>query len=372
MTTRLAAILLLALSGPAWAQPVALTARPVAEGLSQPVFVTAPPGDTRLFVVEKTGTIRIVADGAVAPAPFLDISAAVSRGNEQGLLGLAFHPDFARNGRFFIDYTDRAGDTRIVAYRAGADGAADPGSARALLRIEQPYANHNGGWLGFGPEGYLYIGTGDGGSGGDPQGNGQNPATLLGKLLRIDVDGGEPYAIPPENPFADGGGAPEVFAFGLRNPWRIAFDGERLFIGDVGQNRWEEVDVLSTADAGANLGWNVMEGERCYQANACDETGKIRPVHVYSHDEGCSITGGYVYRGKAIPEIAGQYFFGDFCSGKVWSFAADGAVAGSAPAVTDWTGMLGKGQISSFGLDAEGELYITTLEGGVYRVEKAE
>jgi glucose/arabinose dehydrogenase len=363
-------VLMLVLAGPAVAQPAPLAARLVADGLSQPVFVTAPKGDPRLFVVEKTGTIRIIADGKASEMPFLDISGSVSGGSEQGLLGLAFHPEFASNGRFYIDYTDRGGDTHVTAFTA-APGATriDAGSGTDLLKIDQPYANHNGGFVGFGPDGLLYIGMGDGGSGGDPRGNGQNTDALLGKILRIDVDHGSPYAIPAGNPFANGGGAKEVFAYGLRNPWRIAFDGDQIYIADVGQNQWEEVDVIATGDAGANLGWNVMEGERCYRSDKCDEGGKVKPVHVYSHDEGCSITGGYVYRGTAIPEIAGDYFFADFCSGKVWSFKlADGKAA----ELTDWTAMLGKPQISSFGVDDAGEMYMTTLDGELYQIVRGD
>jgi glucose/arabinose dehydrogenase len=363
-------LLSLLLAGPAIAQPVRLAAKLVVDGLSQPVFVTAPKGDPRLFVVEKTGTIRIIVDGKVGETPFLDISGKVSGGSEQGLLGLAFHPDFASNGRFFIDYTDRAGDTHVTAYTVAPDATqVNAGSGKDLLTIDQPYANHNGGFVGFGPDGLLYISTGDGGSGGDPHGNGQTTNELHGKILRIDVDHAEPYAIPASNPFANGGGAKEVFAYGLRNPWRIAFDGNDIYIADVGQNRWEEVDVIATSDAGANLGWNVMEGERCFAQQGCDPGGMVKPVHVYSHDEGCSITGGYVYRGQAIPEIVGDYFFADYCSGKVWSFKlADG----NAGALTDWTEMLSTPQISSFGMDDAGEMYMTTLDGELYQIARGE
>ena len=332
----------------ALAQPVQLGTRLIADGFSELVFLTAPAGDPRLFVVEQTGTIRIVADGKVSAEPFLDITALVRSGGERGLLGLAFDPDYARDGRFYVNYTDTAGDTQIVAYTVSADPAvADPESAERLLSVDQPYANHNGGWLGFGPDGKLYVGMGDGGSGGDPQGNGQNPKSLLGKILQLD----------------SAGGAPAIFATGVRNPWRIAFDGNDVYVADVGQNRWEEVTVIPFA-AGANLGWNEMEGQACFK-RGCDPSGKVLPQHVYSHDEGCSITGGYVYRGAAIPAIQGQYFFADYCSGRVWSFAYR---EGKATALADWTDQLGKDSISSFGVDAAGELYILSHGGEVWQV----
>lgn len=340
---------------PALAQPVTLATELVADGFELPLLATSA-GDERLFVVEQTGRIRIVVDGAVAATPFLDLSAEVSSGGEQGLLGLAFHPDYAENGRFFVNYTDSDGDTQVVAYTASGD-VADAGSATPLFSVDQPYANHNGGWLGFGPDGRLYVGMGDGGSGGDPEGNGQNPDVLLAKILRLDVD--------------TPGAAPEVFASGVRNPWRPAFDGDDLYVADVGQNAWEEVSVISATEPGANLGWNIMEGPECFRAENCDQNGLVLPVHSYSHaDGGCSITGGHVYRGAAIPELAGHYFFADFCDGKVQSFRyADGAIS----ELTDWTAALGgNGLITSFGLDAAGELYYTTLEGGLFRIVRAE
>jgi glucose/arabinose dehydrogenase len=363
---------LLGLVGSALAQPAQLATRVVADGLDMPLYVTAPPGDPRLFVLEQTGRVRVIADGQLVDVPFLDLSGSVSNGNEQGLLGLAFHPNYAENGRFFVNYTDTRGDTQIVAFTVSADpNLADPASAATLLSVDQPYANHNGGWLGFGPDGYLYIGMGDGGAAGDPQNRAQNPDELLGKLLRIDVDGNAPYAIPPSNPLAGGGGAPEVFAVGLRNPWRVAFDGTDIYIGDVGQNAIEEIDVIGLDDAGANLGWRIMEGDACFRRATCDSSGLVAPVHTYTHESGgCSVSGGYVYRGKAIPEITGQYFFADFCDGRIRSFAyADG----KAGAVTDWTGQLGvPGLITSFGLDSTGELYITTIEGNVLQLIRAD
>lgn len=359
--------------GAAFAQTGALSVEPrvIADGFDQPLFLTAPPGDPRLFVVEQVGRIRIVADGAVAEQAFLDIRDQVRSGGERGLLGLAFHPDYAANGRFFVNYTDRNGDTKIVAYQVSADrNAADPASATTLLAVDQPAANHNGGWLGFGPDGYLYIAMGDGGGSGDRFGNGQNPESLLGKILRVDVDAGSPYAIPRGNPFAGGGGAPEVFVLGVRNPWRPAFDGEDLYIADVGQNQWEEISVITTDDAGANLGWNLMEGSECFRESSCDQADLVLPVHAYSHELGCSITGGYVYRGSAIPELAGSYFFGDYCSGRVYSFTYSG---GRARDLVDWSEKWGRvGDITSFGVDSDGELYATVAEGRLLKFVQSE
>ncbi|MDC9825839.1 PQQ-dependent sugar dehydrogenase [Devosia sp. ZB163] len=364
--------ILAAIASPAAAQPVQLATRLVTDGLDMPLFATAPAGDPRLFVLEQTGRIRIVADGALLERPFLDLSGSVSNGNEQGLLGLAFHPDYAENGRFFVNYTDGDGDTQVVAYTVSADAnVADPASATTLLTIDQPARNHNGGWLGFGPDGLLYIGMGDGGGAGDRQNRAQNPNELLGKLLRIHVDGATPYTIPPANPYAAGGGAPEIFAIGLRNPWRIDFDGDLIYIADVGQNAQEEIDVIGTADAGANLGWRIMEGDACFQAETCNRDGLVLPIYTYSHDSGgCSITGGYVYRGKAIPELDGHYFFADFCDGRVHSLTYSEGTAGN---VTDWTDQLGTpGAITSFGEDSAGELYITTIEGNLLQLVRAE
>lgn len=353
---RLFAAVLVLLPVPVLAQPVALKAELVADGFDRPVFAVSP-GDERLFVVEQGGRIKVVVDGVAAERPFLDLSGAITDGNEQGLLGLAFHPAYGENGRFFVNYTDRNGDTQIVGYTVAEGGAtADPDSAQTLLSVDQPFANHNGGWLGFGPDGYLYVGMGDGGSGGDPQGNGQNPEAMLGKILRLDVETG----------------SPEIFAIGVRNPWRPSFDGEDFYIADVGQNAWEEISVITTADLGANLGWNIMEGPECFGAENCEQDGLVPPIHAYSHAEtgGCSITGGYVYRGAAIPELAGHYFFADFCSGQVESFRyVDGGISDHI----NWTAQLGgNGPITSFGLDAAGELYYTTLEGGLFRIVRAQ
>ncbi len=361
-----------ALVAPALAQPAKLATRLVGSELDSPLFVTAPSADPRLFVVEQTGKIRIIEDGRFLDAPFLDLGARISSGGERGLLGLAFHPGYAQNGRLFVNYTDGNGDTQIVGFTVSADpNVVDANSATPILSIDQPYANHNGGWLGFGPDGLLYIGMGDGGSRADPQQRAQNPDELLGKILRIDVDGGSPYAIPASNPFANGGGRPEIFALGVRNPWRIAFDGNDIYVADVGQNAIEEIDVITTGNAGANLGWSIMEGDRCFRDEGCATDGLVLPIHQYSHDEGgCSITGGYVYRGKALPELDGHYFFADLCDGKIRSLRyGDGRVSD----VTDWTDQLGTlGMITSFGLDSAGELYITTIEGDLLQLVHAE
>lgn len=341
---------------------VTIAAQTIATGFDQPLLLTAPPGDARLFIVEKTGRIRLIEGGVVQPAPFLDLSARVSTNSEQGLLGLAFHPGFATNQRFFVYFTD--GDGAITV----AEGvASDPASLTTVLTVPHDQAdNHNGGWLDFGPDGLLYIGTGDGGRGGDPWGNAQNPDSRLGKLLRIDVDSGQPYVIPPSNPFAATGGAPEIFALGLRNPWRAAFDGDLLYVADVGQNAWEEVNVLRPTDAGANLGWNLTEGRACFASADCTLTGITLPVHVYDHALGCSITGGYVYRGAEMPAVQGRYFFSDFCTGNLMSFRLGDGVA------QDVVGMDGAaaslGQVSSFGRDGAGELYMLTLDGTVAKL----
>ena len=341
----------------------------VADGLDFPVHLTSPPGDPRLLVVEKSGTIRVIQDGEVLPEPFLDLRAEVSRGSEQGLLSLAFHPDYASNGRFFVDYTNRAGDTRVVEYRVSADpDRADPAPVQTILSVDQPFANHNGGLVVFGPDGMLYVGLGDGGSGGDPQGNGQNLETLLGKILRLDVDAGSPYAVPTDNPFTGQAGARgEIWAFGLRNPWRFSFDRETgaLFIADVGQNSLEEVNARPGDEGGVNYGWNVMEGTECFGDDACDRTGLVLPVVEYDHGEGCSVTGGFVYRGDALPELQGHYFFSDFCSGFVRSFRLAG---GAAVEERRWPELEPGGSVPSFGEDANGELYILTREGSVHRI----
>jgi glucose/arabinose dehydrogenase len=348
----------------------------VATGLEFPLDLASPRGDSRLFVVQKGGRIRIIRNGVVNSQAFLDLSGHVTTGAEQGLLGIAFDPAYASNGRFVVNYTDLNGDTRISAFHVSADpDVADASSESVLLPVAQPFANHNGGQLAFGPDGFLYIGLGDGGSGGDPMGNGQSLATLLGKILRIDLNGGSPYSVPAHNPFAATAGPAqrgEIWSYGLRNPWRFSFDRANgdLYIGDVGQNAFEEIDV-SPAAAGAgrglNFGWNRTEGTHCYPnaAASCDRTGLTPPVLDYSHDDGCSVTGGYVYRGTAIPSLVGSYFYADYCGGWVRSFRfADG----KATDRQEWSALSPGGSITSFGQDAAGELYVLTSEGGVYRI----
>lgn len=342
----------------------------VVSGLSNPVYVThAGDGSGRLFAVEQAGIIRIVQKGALLPTPFLDIRDRVESGGEKGLLSVAFHPNYETNRRFFVDYTSRRGGqlkTIIAEYKVSAidPNVADPTSERVLLEIDQPFSNHNGGLVKFGPDGMLYIGMGDGGSGGDPLGHGQNLNSLLGDLLRIDVDRGTPYTIPPDNPFvgrADAKG--EIWAYGLRNPWRFSFDRctGRLFLADVGQNRWEEVDLI---EKGGNYGWNIMEGAHCFRPpTGCNTTGLKLPIAEYDHSLGCSITGGYVYRGKQYADLVGRYFFGDFCSGRLW------ALTETASGSWTMTELLQTGlSISSFGEDQEGELYIVDYNGSIYRL----
>jgi len=342
-----------------------LVLTPVANGFRQPVFLDAPAGDDRLFVVDQIGTVHVI-DGD-EQAVFLDLTDRVVSGGEQGLLGLAFHPAFAENGRFFVHYTGSGGDTVVAEYRVGDDpNRADPETAATIFTTRQPAGNHNGGMLAFGPDGYLYVALGDGGGADDRYGNGQDPATPLGAILRLDVDGADPYAIPPENPFSDGGGAPEVWAWGLRNPWRFSFDGDLVFIGDVGQNQWEEIDVVDHRSGGPNFGWPVMEATHCFAASDCDAAAFVAPVFEYGHDEGnCSVTGGYVYRGSAIPELSGAYLFGDFCSGTVWSFFLDGE---GIYGVQEWPALQSPG-LTSFGTDGLGELYLMTTAGTVFRVD---
>jgi glucose/arabinose dehydrogenase len=341
---------------------VKLELRPVAGGFQAPLYIThAGDGSDRLYIVEQVGAIRTMVNGRVDAAPFLDVSDLTEPGSEQGLLGLAFHPHFEDNGRFFVDYTDTEGDTVVAEYRAGG-GRADPGSAKVLLRIEQPYPNHNGGALEFGPDGFLYIAMGDGGSAGDPEDRAENRDELLGKLLRIDVDGPSPYEVPASNPFAGGGGRHEVWAYGLRNPWRFSFDlpTRTLWIADVGQSAREEVNRVAFRRGGLDYGWNEMEGTACFEPpTGCDEQGRVTPITEYTHDDGCSITGGYVYRGRRFPALRGGYFFSDFCSGKVWAIDAEGSARQRPIELLDT-----EHAVSSFGVDARGELYLTDLSGG--------
>ena len=345
----------------------------VTSGLSSPLYLAAPTGDTaRLFVVEQGGQIRIVQHGQLLPTAFLDIHTRLVSGGEQGLLSVAFHPSYATNGFFYVNYTDLNGDTRVERYTVSAadSNLADTATHKLILSVRQPYSNHNGGLVMFGPDGMLYIGMGDGGSGGDPENRAQNPDSLLGKLLRIDVDGGDPYAIPTGNPFRNGGGAPEIWAVGLRNPWRFAFDRSAglLYIGDVGQGAWEEVDVEPASQGGLNYGWRIMEGAHCYSATNCSSAGLVLPALEYDHSNGCSIIGGFVYRGTQAPTLVGQYFYSDYCSGWLRSFSyANGAVA----AQTGWSLNVTLGNVLSLGEDSAGELYVLTAGGSIYRIAPA-
>ena len=341
-------------------------------GFNQPLNIAhAGDGSGRLFVVERGGRIRIIKDGAVLPTPFLDVSAKVrTAGGEQGLLGLAFSPDYASNGHFYVNYTDLQGTSVIARYSVSSNpDVADASSETVLLTLEQPYANHNGGHIAFGPnDGYLYIAFGDGGSANDPLGSGQNTDTLLGKILRIDVESGvQPYAIPATNPYAQTAGyRPEIWALGLRNPWRFAFDRDTgdLYIADVGQTLWEEVNFQpASSPGGENYGWNIMEGAHCFQSVTCDTTGLTLPVVEYDHSLGCSITGGVVYRGAAYPALRGAYLYADYCSGRIWSLKRDG-VAWEASLLLDTPY-----RITAFGEDEDGNVYLTHYTSGeIYRI----
>ncbi len=350
-----------------------LTSQRVVAGLNAPVDIQTPRGDlNRIFIVEQGGRILILSHGAIVTTPFLNISDRISTGGEQGLLGLAFHPRFMENGRFFVNYTDRSGDTHVAEFRSSGD-LADPSTERTLLRVDQPFSNHNGGGLSFGNDGLLYIGLGDGGSAGDPQNNAQNLTTLLGKMLRIDVDAAQPYGVPGDNPFVGSPGLMrEIWAYGLRNPWRFAFDRATgdLFIGDVGQGDREEVDIgFQTRNGGENYGWRITEGSRCYNpAFNCGTAGITFPVVEYDHNAGCSITGGVVYRGCRLPGYAGTYFYGDFCSGLIRSFRVQN---GQVTDQRDWTDTLGRNidNISGFGVDNDGEAYILDYaDGELYKI----
>jgi len=330
----------------------------IASGLNHPVDIqSAFDGSGRLFIIEKYGAIRIYENGQLLAQPFLKIDDRVnSSSSEMGLLGLAFHPDFQHNGYFYVNYTGSGGNTRISRFHADGD-VADPNSEVVLMLIKQPFPNHNGGAVVFGPDGYLYLGLGDGGLAGDPFQNGQNTSTLLGKILRIDVDHGNPYSIPPDNPFGN-----EVWAYGLRNPWRFSFDHATgdLWIGDVGQDHWEEIDSLPAASpGGADFGWNIMEGDHPYAGNP--QPNLLLPVAEYSHDFGCSVTGGYVYRGS-IPEWNGIYLYGDYCTGTIWGLIqADGQWQSQ---VLFETGV----NITSFGQNESGELYFASYSGEIYKL----
>jgi glucose/arabinose dehydrogenase len=338
-----------------------------------PLAITnARDGSGRLFVAEQGGKVHIVRGGSVVATPFLDISGQVSGGGEQGLLGLAFHPTFSTDHRVFVDYTNGAGDTVISSFRVdpGTPDTVVPGSEVVILTVDQPYANHNGGAIQFGPDGYLYIALGDGGSGGDPHNNGQRLDTLLGKILRIDIDhpaGGNAYGIPGSNPFvATPGARGEIWLFGLRNPFRFSFDRTTgdLWIGDVGQGAWEEVDVARAGVGGLNFGWRVMEGAHCYApSTGCSTAGKVLPVTEYGHEFGCAIIGGDVYRNAAQPVLRGGYVFSDACTGITWAVNAAGSGPQALVKVAD-----GPSGIAGYGEDEAGELYAAALDGRIYRV----
>jgi glucose/arabinose dehydrogenase len=320
-----------------------------------PLHVTAPRSERgKLYVVEQAGRIRVAVNGRLRSRPFLDIRRLVLSGGEQGLLSVAFHPSYATNRRFFVNYTDRNGDTRVVEYRANrAKTQAITSTARRWLFVNQPYPNHNGGQVAFGPDGRLYVGMGDGGAGGDPENRAQNMSTLLGKLVRMDVSRSRP--------------SPEIAALGLRNPWRFSFDRANgdLWIGDVGQNAWEEIDWLARSRLGelVNYGWDAFEGRSRFESKDISRGALVQPVEVYSHSLGCSVTGGFVYRGAAVPSARGRYFYGDYCSGIVWSLRL--ANGRSTDVRRESFRIAG---LSSFGEDARGELFATSLNGGVYRL----
>jgi glucose/arabinose dehydrogenase len=349
--------------------PLSLGVQQILSGLSQPVYLTSPPGDSRLFIVEQDGRIRIYKNGALLTTPFLDVASLITFGGEQGLLSMAFDPAFATNGRFYIYYTNAAGNIAVDRFTAGpTSDVANAGSRASVITIPHPtYGNHNGGLVMFGPDGMMYLATGDGGSGGDPDNNGQNINTLLGKMLRIDVST-LPYTSPPNNPYyGPTTGRDEIWAIGLRNPWRYAFDGNQLYIADVGQDVYEEVNSVSASTAGLNYGWRIMEGDHCYNpSSGCNAVGLTRPVLEYSHAGGnCSVTGGFVYRGSAIPELTGHYLFADFCVGVLRSFLMSGMTA-----TEHRTWSVDLAQVTSFGRDAAGELYMLTATGSVYRIVK--
>jgi glucose/arabinose dehydrogenase len=355
----------------AFPDPQSYAWQTVLSGLNSPVgLANAADGSGRLFIIEQSGLIRIWVEGSLLGTPFLDIQNRIgSQASEQGLLGLAFHPNYADNGYFFVNYTDMDGNTAISRFQvSGQDpNRADPGSETVLLTISQPYENHNGGMLAFGSDGYLYIGTGDGGSGGDPQNNAQSLDTLLGKMLRIDIDQEEGYAVPADNPLPEHPYA-EIWAYGLRNPWRFSFDALTgdLYIGDVGQSEWEEIDYLPhDASGGINFGWNYYEGSHPFQGSHPADQTFTEPVAEYGHDLGCSVTGGVVYRGQELPEWQGIYFYGDFCTGNLWGLFQTAA--------GEWNSLLlyqNLAMTTSFGEDEAGEVYLLDYAGSLLKFQE--
>jgi glucose/arabinose dehydrogenase len=350
---------------------ISITVEPFITVPGGPLAIAAlPDGSGRLFVAAQDGRAWVVDDGAVLPAPLLDLRDRITSGGERGLLGVAVHPRFPDDPRVFVDYTDRNGDTVVSSFTLDSNdpNRVDPAREAVVLQVDQPFANHNGGAVVFGPDGFLYISLGDGGSGGDPMGNGQSLDTLLGKILRLDVDNRPPdlaYGIPEGNPFAEGDGRDEIWQYGLRNPWRLSFDRSTrdLWIGDVGQGEWEEIDHSAAGAGGLNFGWNVREGAHCFRASNCSMDGLTEPVAEYSHADGCTVIGGYVYRGSAFPALQGGYLFADYCSGRI--FAISGATSElTSPSEVGRT----TSGISAFGEDAAGELYLMNLDGTISRI----
>jgi glucose/arabinose dehydrogenase len=332
----------------------------ITTGLASPVFLTQPLNDGRIFVVEQPGRIRVVRNGALQVTPFLDISSRVVFGGERGLLSVAFHPQYATNRFFYVYFTGANGEIRIERFTTTTDPeVADPASAKLIISAaHSEYDNHNGGLVAFGPDGMLWAGLGDGGGTGDPLGNGQNPNSLLGSMLRIDVNGGDPYAIPASNPYVgQSGRRPEVWAKGLRNPWRFAFDAATglIYIADVGEIGREEISVQPYGSAGLNYGWNIMEGRTCYESPTCDQAGLTAPILDYARSGGnCSVIGGYVYRGSAIPGLQGHYLYSDYCGGWLSSFNGS---TGTAQDIKEWP-IVSVGNVPSFGVDFAGEIYM--------------
>jgi glucose/arabinose dehydrogenase len=365
------------------AQVATAAVEQVISGLIDPVRLVAPSGDPRLFVVERPGLVRIFSQSGTAIGTFLDINLQTNPSGERGLLGLAFPPDYATTGRFYISYTNLSGDTRIARFTVDSANPdlADASSQEDILAVDQPFSNHNGGHIEFGPDGYLYLGLGDGGSFDDPGNRAQNDQLLLGKMLRLDVSTPTGYAIPPTNPFVGESPRDEIWAQGLRNPWCFAFDQATgdLYIGDVGQDLKEEVNMQPADEVeGLNYGWRLMEGEDCFNPSSnCNDGSLILPIHTYTHGGNpfrCSISGGYVYRGNNLPSFDGRYFFSDYCSNQIWSL--DWTEAGGVGTVIDHSADMtppgGFGNVAAFGQDGLGELYILDLTlGKVFRITSA-